>query len=192
MRRTGGSLCPVSTWIAIITRILSYPRGTTDSPINIVRTGRSYSKITSTQVRETLRKTVTLLREDEIGVKIDQVGTHSIRSTFAMILFTHGIEKTTIMRLGRWKSDAVLCYIRSQVSGFGKQASHAFQKDPGKDFANFPLSVSPSNIVNERTTPIDNITSQPNLPQKNPTTENSPKRHNTKHRYYLRSRLRNR
>jgi hypothetical protein len=50
MRRTGGSLCPVTTWISIVTRILSYPRGTTDSPVKIVRTGRSYSKITSSQV----------------------------------------------------------------------------------------------------------------------------------------------
>ena len=139
-----------------------------------------------------LEKTIALLGEDDIGVKSDQVGTHSIRSTFAMILFTHGVEKTTIMRLGRWKSDAVICYIRSQVSGFGKHASQAFQKDHGKDFANFPLFASPPNTVIQPTTPNCNTPSQPNLPRENPTTDNSPKHHNIKYRYKHRPRHRNR
>ena len=189
MRRTGGSLCPVNTWATIVKRITSYPRGSEDSPVNLVRINRRYTNITSAQIRYTLRKTITLLGEDDIGVKSSQVGTHSIRSTFAMILFTHGVERTTIMRLGRWKSDAVLCYIRSQVSGFGKNASTAFKTDPGSDFANFPL---PRNL-RDTTTPttptihIHNITSQPVPMASRPRTAHHSRHRTSRHTYKLRS-----
>ena len=128
------------------------------------------------------------LGEEEIGIKSAQVGTHSLRSTFAMILHTHGVEKTTIMRLGRWKSDAVLCYIRSQVSGFGKHASKAFGTDPGKDFANFPLI---DNSWSNHTTTQNhdhNNTPRPIPPDNQPTTEHSLVHRNSKHPYKLRPR----
>ena len=130
-----------------------------------------------------------MLGEDDIGVKSTQVGTHSIRSTFAMILFTHGVERTTIMKLGRWKSDAVLCYIRSQVSGFGKHASIAFKTDPWSDFANFPL---PSNL-RDTTTPttttihVHNNTSRPVLTETRPITGHHSRSRTSKHSYKLRS-----
>jgi hypothetical protein len=72
-----------------------------------------------------------------------------------MLLYTHGIDKTTIMKMGRWKSDAVIGYIRNNVAGFGKHASKAFRNDPGEDFANFPPFSLSSNRKNHTKYPTD-------------------------------------
>ena len=161
MRKIDGSTCPVKTWASIVQRVLSYPRGNTDSPVNLLRVGRQYRQITATEIRDTLRETVKTLGESNLGIKSCDIGTHSIRSTFAMLLHTHGIEKTTIMKLGRWKSDAVISYIRANVAGFGKHASLALQSDPGSDFANFPRFQPPLNQntrTSKPTTPNQTIT----------------------------------
>ena len=126
MRKTNSSLCPVKTWAAINSRILQYPRGSIESPVNLVRSNRSYSQVSSKQVRDTLRNAVSEIGEETIGISRDAVGTYSIRSSFAMLLHLHGVDKTTIMKLGRWKSDAVISYIRESVSGFSRKASAAF------------------------------------------------------------------
>ena len=126
MRKTNSSLCPVKTWAAINNRILNYPRGSTESLVNLVRVNRTYSQVSSKQVRDTLRNAVSEIGEESLGITKDAVGTHSIRSSFAMLLHLHGVDKTTIMKLGRWKSDAVIGYIRESVNGFSRKASAAF------------------------------------------------------------------
>ena len=130
MRRIEGPTCPVKVWAKIIRRILDYPRGNTNSPINLLRIGRQYRQMTSTEIRDTLRNTVSTLGENRLGIKSTNIGTHSIRSTFAMLLYTHGIDKTTIMKMGRWKSDAVLGYIRNNVAGFGTPSSRKASPQP--------------------------------------------------------------
>ena len=125
------------------------------------------------------------LGEEEIGIKSAQVGTHSIRRIFAMILHTHGVKKTIIMKLGRWKRDTVLCYIRSQVSGFGKHASKAFETDPGKDFANFPRIVNSRSNHTTTQNRDHNNTPRPVPPDKQPTTEHALEHRTPKHPYKL-------
>ena len=156
MRKIDGLTCPVKTWASIVQRVLSYPRGNKDSPVNLLRVGRQYRQITATEIRNTLRETVKTLGESNLGIKSCDIGTHSIRSTFAMLLYSHGIEKTTIMKLDRWKSDAVISYICANVAGFGKHASLALRSDPGSDFVNFPRfqpSINRNTRTSKPTTP---------------------------------------
>ena len=101
MRKTNSSLCQVKTWAAINNRFLNYPRGSFNSPVNLVRMSRAYSQISSKQVRETLRTAVSEIAEESLEIKIETVGTHFIRSSFAILLNLHGVDRTTIMKLGR-------------------------------------------------------------------------------------------
>ena len=129
--------CPVKIWSRIIQRILSYPKGSYESPVNLVRSNRKYDYIKSRQVRMSLRSTVKSIGEHKLGIKAESVGTHSIRSTFAMILLLEKISMTIIKKLGRWLSDAVVCYIRESVLDFSKGVSKAFAKQrPIESFYN--------------------------------------------------------
>lgn len=62
-------------------------------------------------------------------MKADTVGTHSIRSIFAMILLFDNIRLTTIKKLGCWLSDVIICYIRENVLDFSKGMSKAFNRN---------------------------------------------------------------
>ena len=129
--------CPVRIWARIVQRILSYPKGSLNSPVNLVRSNRQYHFINSRLVRQSLRSTIKLIGENKLGIKAASVGTHSIRSTFAMILLLDDVRMTIIKKLGRWLSDAVVCYIRENVLDFSKGVSKAFAKQrPIESFYN--------------------------------------------------------
>ena len=137
MHALDDEFCPVKIWASIVQRILSYPKSSLDSPVNLVRSQRNYEYITSRQIRNTLRYTIKSIGENKLGIKADSVGTHSIRSTFAMILLLENISLTIIKKLGRWKSDAVICYIRENILDFSKGVSKAFAKNkPIESFYN--------------------------------------------------------
>ena len=82
----------------IVRRMINYPRGAPESPINIVRVDRSYTQITALQVHETLKRTVRTLGEEVLGIKSNDVGTHSVRFSFEMLLRLHGTDTTTIYK----------------------------------------------------------------------------------------------
>ena len=137
MHSLDDDFCPVKIWATIVQRILSYPKGSINSPVNLVRSHRNYEYITSRKIRQALRHTVKSIGENKLGIKADSVGTHSIRSTFAMILLLDKISLTIIKKLGRWKSDAVICYIRENILDFSKGVSKAFaKKQPIESFYN--------------------------------------------------------
>lgn len=58
-----------------------------------------------------------------LGFTGKDVGTHSIRSSFAMALYLSKRAISTIMLLGRWCSDAFLLYVRRQVQEFSAGVS---------------------------------------------------------------------
>ena len=58
-----------------------------------------------------------------LGFDALRVGTHSIRTSFAMMLYLQHIHPLTIMLMGRWSSDAFLLYIRPQVQQFSSRLS---------------------------------------------------------------------
>ena len=71
-----------------------------------------------------MRGAVCAIWEDKLGLKVEQVGTHSQISRSAMVMYLWECPVYTIMMIGRWSSDAFLRYIRKQVEQF----SHNFSR----------------------------------------------------------------
>jgi hypothetical protein len=74
----------------------------------------------SKNVINTLQDAVEAIGEDRLGIKKEEVGTHSIRSGAAMAMYLGERPVYTIMLIGRWSSDAFLQYIRKQVMEFSQ------------------------------------------------------------------------
>ena len=70
-----------------------------------------------------IRSAVLSVGEDVLGIKVNEVGTHSIRSGAAMSMYLGESPVYTIMMIGRWSSDAFLLYIRKQVEQFSHNMS---------------------------------------------------------------------
>ena len=144
--RTDIDICPVTMWATTIHRIASYPDSSVDTTVDAFRVnGRTFA-ITGEVMRTYLRRTVESFGEDRLGIKMGDVGTHSIRASFAMMLMLNNLADSLIMKKGRWKSDAFLVYIRAQINKFGYntskqmvgQASNEFYVIP--HFANIKIS----------------------------------------------------
>ena len=75
--------------------------------------------INSAQVRARLRAVVSLIGEASLGFPAVETGLHSIRSGAAIAMFLSGVSTIIIQRVGRWKSDAFLEYIR--VSRYSRE-----------------------------------------------------------------------
>ena len=75
-------------------------------------------------VEVALKAMVNIIGEDELGIKEEDVGTHTNRSSAAMWMYLNGERTFTIMLQGRWGSDAFSTYIRKQVKEFSSNVSH--------------------------------------------------------------------
>eukprot|EP00957_Ditylum_brightwellii_P039652 3000198-Ditylum_brightwellii.AAC.1 len=69
------------------------------------------------------------MREDKLGFKAEDIGTHSIRLAAAMSMFLDNIPVFLIMLVERWSSDAFLKYIRKQVLESSKGISKKMIKN---------------------------------------------------------------
>ena len=133
--------CPVKIWSSVISRILNYPKHTINSPINIVRHKRQYSYIKSSQIRTALRTTVDKIGKETLGFDSSTVGTRSLRTSFAMLLHLNKIDLPTIMRMGRWKSAAVMEYVRSNIDNFSKNISRSIADATSGQFYTLPSYI---------------------------------------------------
>ena len=119
--RSGKQLCPVTSWGKIVQRVLSYKGSSSTSPVNTVMIGNKRHYIHSREMMKHLQHTVDNI--SGLGFTGKDIGTHSIRSSFAMALYLSRRPVSTIMLMGRWSSDAFLLYIRRQVQEFSKGVS---------------------------------------------------------------------
>ena len=112
-------LDPVTAWARTINRLAStIPDFSGDTKVCEFFNGKKTIDIDSSFVRSKIRSVVDLIEEAELGFGKDDVGLHSIRSGGAMAMFLSGVNEINIQRVGRWKSDAFLEYIREQVDTF--------------------------------------------------------------------------
>ena len=89
---TGEEMCPVRTWAYTVHRIRSYPDTTSRTPVDAFRhNGRTFS-ISGKVMRTYLRRAVQIIGEDTLNITASDVGTHSIRSSFAMLLLLNNEE----------------------------------------------------------------------------------------------------
>ena len=121
--RTTTTLCPVRIWAEIIIRLDSYSGTARDTPVNTVWVERQKMTITSQITTNSLRAGTLSFGEERLGFSHKEVGTHFIRSWFAMELYLDKVYPETIMIMGRWASSAFLHYIRIPVSDLSKGIS---------------------------------------------------------------------
>jgi hypothetical protein len=119
LHRSASSLCPVSTWASIVTRIRSYPSSNDSTTVNAYKSPKGrLSYVSSSQIRQKLRSAASILGSKTLGFEANEIGCHSLRSGSAMAMYLAHIPVTTIQLIGRWKSDAFMRYIREQVDCF--------------------------------------------------------------------------
>ena len=116
-------LCPVRQWAAIVKRILGYPGADDDTPVSAVWRHGRIEHVTSKDMVNGLRAAVACVGEEKLGIKQEDIGTHSIRSGAAMAMYLGECPVYVIMMIGRWSSDAFLRYIRKQVEQFSHNVS---------------------------------------------------------------------
>lgn len=115
MDPTQGPLCPVKAFKSIILRILSYLDENVKSTANMVRHGTKIMGITSKATLQHLRNTVDSIGHDILGFGPDDVGNHSIRSSFTMFLILNREAPDIVQLQGHWKSRAFLNYIHMET-----------------------------------------------------------------------------
>jgi hypothetical protein len=118
-------LNPNIIWGRIITRIRSYPGFSPNWPVYTFydpSTAR-FNPIKNTDIQRAIKSSVSALGRDTLGFGPDDVGTHSVRSSLAMQLYLQKVPNTTIMLIGRWRSDAFLSYIEKQCREFTRGMS---------------------------------------------------------------------
>ena len=125
MYRTEDELCPVRTWVEIVSRIMNYPNTNESTTVNCVMLNNTLTYINSKQILMTIRLQKAVIGQDVLGFNPDDAGTHSIRSSFAMLLVLAKKDPLIIMLQGRWRSQAFMDYIRPQVAEFSTGLSSA-------------------------------------------------------------------
>lgn len=132
----------------MVSTILLYPKVSRDSPINLFREGRSYNYIASKYMRLLLRSTTKTLGKNNLGFLAEKIGINSIRFTFEMLLVLNKIPIEIIMKLGRWRSYAVLEYIRANVDDFSSGISKCIPNATACSFYTHPQFISSLKINN--------------------------------------------
>ena len=170
-------LCPVYTWAHTIHRIHQYKKSTEDTTVNTFLNPDTNKlvRITSKQARQHLRDTVRRFGASSLGIDEKRVGTHSLRTSCAMLLHLAHAKTSTIMLLGRWKSDAFLLYLRKQVKEFTAGVSDMMMSQADTFFTiqhphGKPKIEAPGNTKifhadreDPMTCNVDSITSHPRL-----------------------------
>ena len=112
--------CPVAALARIATNIIQNTDQTQnphDTPICAYWTKRGEQKLISSKViTSTVRAATPALNLDKQDIDPSQVGSHSLRAGGAMALHLAGEPAHVIRKMGRWQSDAFLCYLHAQMS----------------------------------------------------------------------------
>ena len=123
--KSGSDFCPVKIWSRIITRLWTYPNTNKNTKVNTcyIFDTRKLFRIKSSAVTKALQNAVDFIGPEKVGITISSVGTHSVRTSFAMFMTLNNEQDSTIQLQGRWKSSSFLKYIRNYVNKFSKDCS---------------------------------------------------------------------
>jgi hypothetical protein len=80
-------LCPVIAAAAIMRQIMKYPGSSKNSPTSMVLLNGIIDQVKSSHMIDALGGAVVAIREVTLGVKREEVGTHSIRTGTAMAMY---------------------------------------------------------------------------------------------------------
>ena len=113
-------LYPVKALGLLVQSILSNENTSENTQVNYYQSDSGPMHMQATYMLIHLRATCRTLDERRLGFHPNKVGTHSIRTSFAMQLHLAGVRDFTIMMMGQWKILSFLSYIRPQVQEFSR------------------------------------------------------------------------
>ena len=113
------AICPVQALARRVASIMS-ASSHQDVPISTLASGHATALMIRTQVRQAVRD-LKLYRQ---GIKVANVGSHSLRAGGAMAMKLNGCDLITIMKTGRWTSLTFLTYIHNQIAHLGANITH--------------------------------------------------------------------
>jgi hypothetical protein len=147
------TLCHARAWSSIVQRLWADPTTTWLTHVNTYRNENGDIRhVESKSVVAKLRAAARRIGEAELGYPPSDIGTHSIRSGFAMAMYLAGARKFSIMLQGRWGSDSFLKYIRPQVQQFSTGLSARMIATPDfytiPDFVHYGDNRIPDTIPN--------------------------------------------
>ena len=86
----------------VVRRVLAIPGATADWTVDTYLDDKgNVARVTNSDVEAALKAMVKLIGEDELGIKEEDVGTHTNRSSAAMWMYFNGERTFTIMLQGR-------------------------------------------------------------------------------------------
>ena len=122
-------MCPVRSWARVVRRVSRCYGNNTDTLVSSFRQGKKIFNVSSKDALVAIRAAAQRVGESKLGFKVDDIGTHSLRSGAAMAMYLDDAPVYTIMIIGRWSSDAFLLYIRKQVEQFSHNVSTRMVKN---------------------------------------------------------------
>lgn len=108
-------LCPCKTTIRLVKRLRKYKDTTGSTQINTFYHKGKIGLVRNTDITNKLKSTVKTMGKEDLGIESHEVGTHSLRASFALMMALMNIPDSRIMILGRWKSEAFKKYIQRQI-----------------------------------------------------------------------------
>ena len=146
-------MCPVRAAAELVRRILGYPGTDGNMPISAILVGSKITQVKSKQMVGVLRDAVQAIGEGVLNIKVDEIGTHSIRSGAAMAMVMGGLPVYMIMLMGRWSSDAFLRYIRKQIEQFSHDVSTKMIKNMCYRYMPVPTESASNSDPRQRNNP---------------------------------------
>ena len=148
---TGLRACPVRALASIVHHILSNGGSDADIISSYCDKGK-WNTVTSKEIVTRVRSSVSELKLHQHGIDPDLVGAHSLRAGGAMALKLHGIDDTTIMKIGRWTSLTFLQYIHNQIAHLAHDISAKMSIE--LPFINV-AAIEPARTADDQTTQQD-------------------------------------
>ncbi|GFH61799.1 hypothetical protein CTEN210_18275 [Chaetoceros tenuissimus] len=113
--KTDLDLCPCKVMIRLVKRLRKYKETKGSTQINTYYFKGKIGLVRNTDITNKLKSTVRTMGKDDLGIESHEVGTHSLRASFALMMALMNIPDSRIMILGRWKSEAFKKYIQRQI-----------------------------------------------------------------------------
>lgn len=110
------SMNVVFLWAKIVERIESYNESSPVTTINAFEENGKMKYFSSTSVRKHIKAAVLIIGEETLGVKSSEIGTRTVRTSYATMLSHQHVDPKVIQKAGRWLSDVFMRYIRSNTT----------------------------------------------------------------------------
>ena len=117
-----------------------------DNQIHLYWTAKGYKPVTNEAVSRAIKIAAAAVRS-ETGIDPAKVSASSFRPGGATALLCGRIDKNTIKLLGRWRSDAIDTYLRTQAAHFGASLSATILDNGSFTFIHQPTVVDDCNSL---------------------------------------------